>query len=387
VRNRLVNNPENYRLERHSGEAGLKRLFDDWADLVARLDHPSPSHFPHWYRAFLRRPDARGTIAEFIAIYDGDVLAAVFPFGVERFRRFDLVQLSIPINIDLNSVPDIVVGANQDHGALFEFFLRHAESSSNLEWDVLVVGKTLADSNIAKCIESSKRFTTAQRFAGHCCHFNVDGSEEGIPGLSKKLRSRLRNARNRLQSAGAFEFEVVTDPVSAMAAFAEFADLEITGWKARRHHGKPGYNHGQAIALDVSKHGFYRDVVAAFAEGGHVEMFRLNLNGRPIAVLIAVVLGGTCYLLRMAYDDNHARLSPGFQLFDFVMQQNLANPLVNSVTLFSDFAWMDAWQPLRRDYVSYRYFNSTIAGSIYGTAMRIKGAMAPVYRRLRGVSS
>ena len=66
------------------------------------------------------------------------------------------------------------------------------------------------------------------------------------------------------------------------------------------------------------------------------------------------------------------------------MRQNVANPLVTSVTLFSDFGWMDSWQPLRRDYISYRYFNSTIAGSIYGSAMRIKGALAPVYGRLRG---
>ncbi len=43
------------------------------------------------------------------------------------------------------------------------------------------------------------------------------------------------------------------------------------------------------------------------------------------------------------------RPAPGFQLFDFVMRQNVANPLVTSVTLFSDFGWMDSWQPLRRD--------------------------------------
>ena len=373
-----------YRIERHSGEAGLNRLINDWTELAAQLEHANPSHFPQWYSAFLRRPDARGTRVEFFAVYNGEALAAVFPVGVERFRRFNLVQLSIPINIEINSVPDIVVGANQDHRQLFEFFLRSAKTIEGFKWHVLVVKKTLADSHISKCITSVDRFTTTQSFLGHSCYFKVGGSQEGRLELPKKVKARLRNARNRLHSAGASEFEVVDDPAAVMEAFSAFAELEVTGWKAQGDHGKSDYNHGQAIALNASKHGFYRDVVSAFAERGDVEMFKLNLNGRPIAVLIAVVLRGDCYLLRTAYDDGHARLSPGALLFDFVLQHNLDNPKVTTVTLFSDFRWMDAWHPLRHDYVSYHCFNTTIASLSFGTARRVRGALASVYRRLRG---
>jgi hypothetical protein len=379
---RPIKDAKNYRLGIYSGGKGLDELFNDWVELTERLEHATPSHFPEWYRAFLRRPDVHGTIVHFIAIYDGAVLAAVFPVGVKRFRRFNLVELSIPLNIDLNSVPDVVIGAHESHAEIFNFFMRNLKTVRGFRWDVLVVGKTLSDSHIAKCIDSLNQFTTTRRHVGSCCYFDADGSQDDSLRFSKKVRANLRNARNRLESAGLFEFEIVTEPAAVMEAFSAFAEIEKTGWKAQERHGKSDYYAGSAIGLNPSKFGFYRDVIEAFADRGFVQIFKLTLDGRPIAVMIAAVLCGKCYLMRTAYDDKHARLSPGSLLLDFAILHHVQEPRTSSVVLFSDFGWLDAWKPLRHDYVSYNCFNRNFAGMTYGAAMRVRRALAS--RLVRG---
>jgi hypothetical protein len=376
---------KDYRIEVHSGAQGLNDLFDDWVDLVSRLDYATPSHLPDWYRAFLRRPDVEGTRVEFIAIYDGAALAAVFPVGIKRFRRFDLVELSIPINIEANSTPDIVVGPTEDHAEVFRFFLRNSRAVGGLTWDVLVVGKTLADSNIAKCIESARRFTTTRRQVGYCCYFDFQGLSASGLRLSKRVRSRLRNATNRLEAAGTSQFEIVTETDSVMSVYSVFADLEMSGWKAHGRHGKDDYNAGSAVLLNPSKHGFYRDLVQSFSERGCVEMFVLKLNGQPIAIMISAVLYGRCYLMRTAYDAAHAHLSPGTLLFQFALQRHAQDPDTSSIVLFSDFKWLDAWKPLRQEYVSYVCFSGTVAGTIYGFAMRLRAYVVRAFNVVRGV--
>jgi len=375
---------KDYRIEIHSGAQGLDALFDDWMALVSRLDYATPSHLPDWYRAFLRRPDAVGSRVAFVAIYDGGVLAAVFPVGVRRFRRFDLVELSIPINVEANSTPDIVIGPGEDHGELFRIFLRRSRTIPGFAWDVLVVGKTLADSNVAKCIESAKRFTTTRRHAGYCCFFNVDGLGESGLRLPKGVRSRLRSATNKLEAAGAFEFEIVTDPGAAMDAYTAFADLEMSGWKAHRQHGKDDYNAGSAVSLNPSKYGFFRDLVQSFSERGYLQVFVLKLNGRPIAIIIAVVLCGRCYMMRTAYDAAHASLSPGTLLLGFALQHHARAADTSRIVLFSDFKWFDAWKPLRQEYVSYHCFNGTAAGMIYGVVMRLRDQVVSTISWIRG---
>jgi hypothetical protein len=98
------------------------------------------------------------------------------------------------------------------------------------------------------------------------------------------------------------------------------------------------------------------------------------------------VLCGNCYLLRTAYDDGHARLSPGSLLLDCVIQHHAEKSDTTTITLFSDYKWQDAWKPQRKDYVSYHCFNNTFAGLTYGAAMRVKRALVSVIERIRGES-
>jgi hypothetical protein len=54
--------------------------------------------------------------------------------------------------------------------------------------------------------------------------------------------------------------------------------------------------------------------VAALAHEGKAEIMRLMLAGRAIAALIVLRSGDTAWCWKIAYDEQHARASPGVQL-------------------------------------------------------------------------
>ena len=376
-----MNDANNYRLERHSGKAGLERLFDEWQKLTTQLQYAEPCHFPHWYQAFLNRPDAEHVNVEFFAIYNDKTLAAVFPVGIEKTKRFNMTKLTIPINPKIDSIPDVVIGVNQDHHKLFKFFLSETKSSIGFKWHLLSVSKTLASSNIAKCLNSVHHLTTPRNTIGQCCYFDVaDKSIEEFK-LPKKVRRRIRNARNRLTSTGEPKFEMVTNVEDVAAVFEEFTNLEATGWKVQAAHGKADYNHGQAIILDNSKHIFFKDMVGAFSKQGFAQCYRLSLDGQPIAALISVNIYGTSFLLKMAYDNDYSRLSPGALLFEHVLQHNQQNKEVAKVILLSNFDWMRPWHPEKQAYVSFRYFENPIMGLSYSLSQRFRDWILAISQR------
>ena len=137
----------------------------------------------------------------------------------------------------------------------------------------------------------------------------------------KKLKELGRQLR-RLGDDGAVAWDTARDPAAIGAALADFLALEEAGWKGRA---------GTAAAHSPSIRAFLETAMSALAREGKAEIMRLMLAGRAIAALIVLRSGDTAWCWKIAYDEQHARASPGVQLMLEATKALLAEPSLTSV--------------------------------------------------------
>jgi hypothetical protein len=146
----------------------------------------------------------------------------------------------------------------------------------------------------------------------------ADYVERALP--RKKLKELGRQLR-RLGDDGAvtrdITWDVARDPAAVGAALADFLTLEEAGWKGRA---------GTAAARSPEIRALLQAAVSALAREGKAEIMRLMLAGRAIAALIVLRSGDTAWCWKIAYDEQHARASPGVQLMLQATKALLAEP-------------------------------------------------------------
>jgi CelD/BcsL family acetyltransferase involved in cellulose biosynthesis len=142
----------------------------------------------------------------------------------------------------------------------------------------------------------------------------ADYLERALP--RKKLKELGRQLR-RLGDDGAVAWDIARDPAAISAALADFLRLEEAGWKGRA---------GTAAAVSPSIRALLEEAVPALAREGKAEITRLMLAGRAVTALIVLRSGDTAWCWKIAYDEQHARASPGVQLMLQATQALLAEP-------------------------------------------------------------
>ena len=121
-------------------------------------------------------------------------------------------------------------------------------------------------------------------------------------------RSRLKDLRRRqrrLAEGGDVAFAVAAGGPILAAAVEAFLLLEAAGWKGEA---------GSAMACTPSHAAFARTVFAGSEGPVRVRADTLSLDGRPLAISLALVMGGTAFLLKTAYDEGARALAPGLVL-------------------------------------------------------------------------
>jgi CelD/BcsL family acetyltransferase involved in cellulose biosynthesis len=117
-----------------------------------------------------------------------------------------------------------------------------------------------------------------------------------------KRRKEFKRLRARLGEQG----ELVSARLAAGADPAPFIDnllrLEAGGWKGQR---------GTAMSQDPAIAAALRQGLGEVHAQGALRFWQLTLDGKAIAALFAVVENGQATLGKIAYDELHAKYSPG----------------------------------------------------------------------------
>ncbi|HEX8383354.1 MAG TPA: GNAT family N-acetyltransferase [Sphingomonas sp.] len=138
-----------------------------------------------------------------------------------------------------------------------------------------------------------------------------------------KKRKELRRLRSRLAELGPVAVHRLAPGADLGIWCDRFLSLEASGWKGRS---------GSALASEAGTGRFFRDVVAGAHAAGRLEMIRLDVDARPIAMLVNLFAAPGSFSFKIAYDEAFARYSPGV----LVALENYA------VLDRPDIAWTDS---------------------------------------------
>lgn len=120
-----------------------------------------------------------------------------------------------------------------------------------------------------------------------------------------KKRKELRRQANRLAEQGQVTFRR-WQPDQALAPWVDaFLALEARGWKGEA---------GSALASHGGTEAWFRAVLAGAAAAGKLDMRALDLDERPLAMLINFLCPPGAFSFKTAFDEDHSRFSPGVLL-------------------------------------------------------------------------
>jgi CelD/BcsL family acetyltransferase involved in cellulose biosynthesis len=139
----------------------------------------------------------------------------------------------------------------------------------------------------------------------------------------KKKRKEMGRLRSRLDELGQISCTRADTDAAVAAGITDFLALEEAGWKGKA---------GSAMACTPETDAFMRQIMTGAWKAGKLDLLSLNLNGKPIAMLVNfTALPGT-FSYKIAFDESYARFSPGVLL----QLENL------KILERPGFGWMDS---------------------------------------------
>lgn len=120
-----------------------------------------------------------------------------------------------------------------------------------------------------------------------------------------KKRKELRRQATRLAEEGAVRFRRWQRGEAIEPWIDAFLELEACGWKGRA---------GSALASHSDTQAWFRAILTGAAEAGRLDMRALDLDERPLAMLINFLAPPGGFSFKTAFDEDYARFSPGVLL-------------------------------------------------------------------------
>ena len=191
-------------------------------------------------------------------------------------------------------------------------------------------------------------------------------SEAYIERYGAKQKKEIRRKLKRLSEMGKVSFERLENRDEVERWIADFLALEERGWKGEQ---------STAMAKVRPEKLFFESVCRAASERGRLEMLRLTLNGRLLALQCNFLSGSGAFAFKIAYDEEFSNWSPGALLF-------LEN--VRNVLEYKSVSWMDSCADPASSLVNPIFLERRHMCSIH-VARRRRGVSAWLIKLLAGL--
>ncbi len=186
--------------------------------------------------------------------------------------------------------------------------------------------------------------------------------EQLLGNVSRNLRSQVGRRRRRLEQIGSVQLRLTTGGDQLARDLDAFLRLEGSGWKRKA---------GTAILCDPRTERLYRSFAHAAAAQGWLRLYLLELDGQPIAANYGCAFGGTGFLIKTAFSEDHGDLSPGLLLRAAVLRSSIEEGLHAYDFLGDADEYKRRWASEIRPHVSiWAYRGAFLPGYAYRRRLR-----------------
>ncbi len=172
--------------------------------------------------------------------------------------------------------------------------------------------------------------------------------------VSGHHRRNYNRLRRRLSERGTLTFDIARQPDETREAMETFLTLELMGWKGKAR---------TAMASDRYQAAFAREAIYRLAERDMVRITTLKLDGETIASLVVLLVGGTAYTWKTAFDETLKEFSPGILLMIDTTSHLLDDPNV----LRADSCAVENHPVMSRLWNETRDYGTMIVGLVPGS--------------------
>src|SRR5262245_78064 len=315
----------------------LDQLAGVWDSLAATQASPMQQYI--WARACAEAFDTNGRL-QMVAVGSAAHLVALAPLVkrggiVSRFEMLGVRELYEPMDFlyddpsHLSTLAEALAGM----GA------------------ALCLGRLPADSPVIAALRKAYRLRGWVHILPAASYPYISLNADWIE-LERKFnagrRSDFRRAKRRSEDMGTVSYEMVSiTPAALEPLLQEAYAVESAGWKAVK---------GAALAVNSALGDFYRRYAVAACEKGILRLFFLRIGGRAVAMQLAVECHDRFWLLKIGYDEQFSRCSPGTLLMLHTLKYAATRGLVSYEFLGLTESWTSAWTQSLRPCVSLRAY-------------------------------
>lgn len=270
-----------------------------------------------------------GTGREIVALHEdrGCVTKALIlkSAGIARWHTFQPSQL--PLGSFLQ-----VQGANLNEAA--------PELIRSLPGTALVIGLTQLDPVMVPRPAEGATLSALDYIKTAWVELN-DDFDSYWASRGKNLRDNVKKLTKKVAADGiTVRLEQLTTPGDMRSAIADYARLETAGWKRAI---------GTAVAMDTAQGRFYVDMMERMAARGQARVYRYFFNDTVVTMDLCVDRGGTMVVLKTAYDEQFAKLSPATLMREQIFRDLFAERRIRRVEFYGPLMeWHTRWTELSR---------------------------------------
>jgi len=302
------------------------KLLSAWEALARDTAEPNCFYAPEMLVPALRHL-AEGQDVRLIEAWRDGLLIGILPVTVApRHGRFPIRNVTNWVHRHcFFGAPFIRKGHEAD---AWDQFLRALDAA---DWAPAFLHLTALDEDGANaatlhelCRRQGRGLRRVHRYERALLQSQLSADAYWESNVRGKKRKEIRRLQKRLQDIGELQRSILADAADLERWCDEFLRLEKAGWKGAE---------GTAMACTAEDAAFFRDSAAAAFANGRLMFLRLDLDGRPIAMLVNFRMGEGGFSFKIAFDEAMSRFSPGV----LIELDNLAHILNGS-----EIAWMDS---------------------------------------------
>jgi CelD/BcsL family acetyltransferase involved in cellulose biosynthesis len=346
------------------GLSGLESLRNEWetlhnfCDLWARFE---------WYFAYLKNLAVDSDNVFLIQIVAGEETVAIIPAEISKqrilpFGNLKVLCLAHHSHLILTDFPlSSRVNLNEVSKLMLESFRRLP-----VHWDVIRWPRIMHSSNALRIAHTLNSYSLYIKQAEHCNFLKTSDSFEKLSkSFTKKMRSNLRRLRKRLNEVDNSSIKISCSDQDSSESYQELLRLEGSGWK-----GGSGTN--TAINTNNNTKAFYATLLKQKKIDFIPEIYLLMVDSKAIAGEFNVTTQCCMYSLKVGYDQNFSKYSPGNLLMEDILKLNCSSDAINQYCFVSGSPAHNGWQPIKEETFDVVYFRSPVFGRLFGFYLFIR---------------
>lgn len=191
------------------------------------------------------------------------------------------------------------------------------------------------------------------------CPFLALDESWGTPEnqFSSRRRSDFRRAQRKADRLGEVGYAMHRpSPVEFDQLFDEAIAVEAKSWKRAA---------GTAILCDPAKERFFRSYLRACAERGETRIATMRIDGKMVAMQLAVAWRGRYWLYKIGFDETVSKCSPGTLLMLHALGEAAREGLSGFEMMGESDSWIsDFWTREAHPCVRLRFYPRSLAGYV-----------------------